>query len=56
MHSWELKAINIGVVASIPGLVVDTLLLVIPIIAIAPLQLSTTRKIGALLIFMTGGL
>jgi hypothetical protein len=38
MHSWERKAINIGVVASIPGLVVDTLLLVIPIIAIAPLH------------------
>jgi hypothetical protein len=56
MHSWELKAIHIGVAASIPGLVVDTLLLVIPIVAIAPLQLSTTRKIGALLIFVTGGL
>jgi hypothetical protein len=54
MHSWELRAIQIGVAASIPGLVVDTTLLVIPIIAIAPLQLSRAKKIGALLIFLTG--
>jgi hypothetical protein len=54
MHSWEPRAIQIGVAASIPGLVVDTTLLIIPILAIAPLQLSRQKKIGVLLIFLTG--
>lgn len=54
--TWKDKVMGVAVSGSIPGLIVDIVLLVIPIVAIAPLQLSAARKIGALLIFIAGGL
>lgn len=36
------------------GVVIDLFILVLPIIAVLQLQLPTRRKIGVIVIFMTG--
>ena len=49
---WAQFAIPIGVV----GMLVDWYLLILPIPAIWNLQVSPSKKLGVLIIFMTGGL
>lgn len=49
-----LRAINLCVPTSSFSLVLDTYILVLPIIAISHLQLNTSKKIGAAAMFSTG--
>lgn len=50
----EVRAIPVTVPTSSFGVVIDLVILVLPIIAVMQLQLPTRRKIGLLLVFMTG--
>ena len=52
----ELQASTIPVPTSSFGLVVDLVILVLPIIAVMPLQLPLRRKIGVVCVFTTGSL
>ena len=50
----EVHSLEMSVPQSAVGLAIDIYILVLPIIAVAQLQLPTRRKIGVSLIFMTG--
>ena len=50
----ELKSEILSVPISAIGLGIDTVLLVIPVVAVVGLQLPIKRKIGILIIFMFG--
>lgn len=52
----ERKSIHLPIPTSSFGLVTDLVILALPIIAVMQLQLPTRRKIGVILIFMTGAL
>ena len=52
----EKKSSDLPTPTSSFGLVTDLVILALPIIAVMQLQLPTRRKIGAILIFMTGAL
>ena len=55
--SWhEIKFANFSIPTGIMGMLVDWYLLILPIPAVLALQMSTARKIGVLVVFMTGGL
>lgn len=47
-------ASELSVAQSIVGLVIDIAVLILPVIAVMQLQLPNGRKIGVILIFMTG--
>lgn len=53
--SWTDFALKLGVPSGGIGLVSDVMIFVIPFAAIIPLELSTAKKVGACLIFLTGG-
>jgi hypothetical protein len=48
------KSGELAVPSSSVGFVMDVIVLVIPIIAISGLQISTRKKVGAILIFLSG--
>ena len=50
----ERRLVNLPVPISSFGVVVDLVILLLPIIAVMPLQLPTRRKIGVVCVFMTG--
>jgi hypothetical protein len=50
----QYKPLNLSTPQSILGLVIDLYILVIPVIGVSTLQLSWKRKIGVLLIFLSG--
>ncbi|KAH7372291.1 hypothetical protein BKA66DRAFT_443641 [Pyrenochaeta sp. MPI-SDFR-AT-0127] len=52
--SWTKYALGFSVPIAVFGLVADIAIFVIPYIAIAPLQLSSTKRVGASIIFLTG--
>lgn len=55
--SWHyLKFAQFSIPTGIIGMLVDWYLLVLPIPAVLTLQMSTAKKLGILIIFMTGGL
>jgi hypothetical protein len=55
--SWHyLKFAEFSIATGVIGLLVDCVLLVLPLPAIWQLHLPLTKKIGVMLIFMTGGL
>lgn len=54
---WAPRSGPIGVPVAVTGAIVDWYILTIPVIAISRLEaISRRRKIGAMLIFLTGGL
>lgn len=54
---WAPKSGTVGVPMAITGAIVDWYILIIPVIAISRLDgISRRRKIGAMLIFLTGAL
>lgn len=52
--SWTKYALDVSVPLAVLGLVADIAIFVIPYVAIAPLQLSSTKRWGASVIFLTG--
>ena len=48
------NTIAISVPQSVVGLVIDLAILVLPIVAVLQLQLPTRRKMGVILVFLTG--
>ena len=50
----ERRSVTLPVPISSFGVVVDLVILLLPIIAVMPLQLPTRRKIGVVCVFMTG--
>ena len=48
------KAGQLAVPASVAGFIMDIIILIIPIVAISGLQTSTRKKIGAIVIFLSG--
>lgn len=55
--SWHyLKFAQFSIPTGVIGMLVDWYLLILPIPAVLALQMSTARKLGVLIIFMTGGL
>ena len=53
-HSLEFTKFNIP--TGVISILVDWYLLILPIPAVWSLQLSTAKKFGVLIVFMTGGL
>ena len=45
---------DIGITQAVVGLAIDIYILVLPIIAVSRLQMPTRRRIGVMLIFLTG--
>ena len=54
MTRGERLDLALSVPQSIVGLVIDLAILILPIVAVTQLQLPRRRKIGVILIFMTG--
>lgn len=55
--SWHyLKFTQLSIPTGVVGMLVDWYLLILPIPAVWTLQMSTSKKLGVLIIFMTGGL
>lgn len=55
--SWHyLKFADFSVPTGVIGILVDWYLLVLPIPAVLTLQMSMAKKLGVLVVFMTGGL
>jgi hypothetical protein len=55
--SWHyFKFAEFSIATGVIGMLVDLTLLILPMPAVWQLNLSITRKIGVMLIFMTGGL
>lgn len=57
--TWRLsrednKVSELAIPLAAGGLLVDIVLLILPLVAVTQLQLQTKRKVGLLLIFMTG--
>ena len=48
------RGLTVSVATSSFGLVIDLVILLLPIIAVMPLQLPTRRKIGVVCVFTTG--
>lgn len=51
-HKFDILNIPTGVI----GMLLDWYLLILPVPAVLALQMSTTKKLGATIVFMTGGL
>lgn len=57
MLSWHyMKFTLLSIPTGVIGMMVDWYLLILPIPAILTLQLSIAKKLGVLIVFMTGGL
>ena len=57
LYSKEMgKSVDLTVLTSSFGVFVDLIILVLPIAAVMQLQLPKRRKIGVILVFMTGSL
>ena len=55
--SWHyFKFSDFDIPTGVIGMLVDWYLLILPIPAVLTLQMSTSRKLGVLVVFMTGGL
>ena len=55
--SWHyLRFAQFSIPTGVIGMLVDWYLFILPIPAVLTLQMSTAKKLGALIIFMTGGL
>ena len=55
--SWHyLRFANFSIPTGVIGMLVDWYLLILPIPAVLTLQMSIVRKVGVLIVFMTGGL
>jgi len=55
--SWHyLEFAHFSIPTGVIGILVDWYLLILPIPAVLTLQMSTAKKLGTLIIFMTGGL
>jgi len=54
MSGAELRGVNLAIPVSAVGFFIDIYILVLPILGVAKLQMRTGRKIGIILIFMTG--
>lgn len=55
--SWHyLKFAQFSIPTGVVGMLVDWYLLILPIPAVWTLQMSTAKKLGVLIVFMTGGL
>ena len=50
----QYQALSLGVPQSAVGLALDIYILALPILAVNKLQLPTRRKIGVIMLFMTG--
>ena len=48
------RSLTVPVATSSFGVVIDLVILLLPIIAVMPLQLPTRRKFGVVCVFMTG--
>ena len=48
------RALIVRIVTSCFGVVIDPVILLLPMIAVMPLQLPPRRKIGVVCVFMTG--
>ncbi|MCJ1401458.1 hypothetical protein MMC11_004671 [Xylographa trunciseda] len=61
-QSWQQAAFNeqgtlgLSIPQAVGGLIIDLYILALPIIAVSKLQLPTRRKVGVILIFMSGAL
>lgn len=53
--TWAIPAIRLGVPVGVLSLVADLAIFIIPFAAIIPLQISPAKRVGAMLIFLTGG-
>lgn len=53
--SWGGKGTQLGIPIGILSIVADVIIFIIPFAAILPLQISPVKRLGALLIFLTGG-
>lgn len=56
LSSHYLKFAEFSIPTGVIGLAVDLVLFILPIPAILSLQMSIGKKLGVLLIFLTGGL
>jgi hypothetical protein len=56
LSSHYLKFAQFSVPIGVIGMLVDWYLLILPIPAVSTLQMSTAKKLGVLIVFMTGGL
>ena len=55
--SWHyLEFAQLSIPTGVIGMLVDWYLLILPIPAVVNLQLSMAKKLGVLIVFMTGGL
>ncbi|KAF2125969.1 hypothetical protein P153DRAFT_399448 [Dothidotthia symphoricarpi CBS 119687] len=54
-ETWATRAFHLAISLSVFGIISDAMIFVIPFAVIIPLQLSITKKIGAIVIFLTGG-
>ena len=55
--SWHYLAFSqFSIPTGVIGMLVDWYLLILPIPAVWTLQMSTSKKLGVLIVFMTGGL
>ena len=52
----ELETLALSIPQAVGGLIIDIFILVLPIIAVSKLQLPPQRKLGVILIFMSGAL
>ncbi len=53
--TWADEATELGLPVGVLSLAADLVIFVIPFAAIMPLQISHAKRLGALLIFLTGG-
>ena len=54
LSSYKLESGNLGVGLSVPGLVLDLYILILPIVGVAGLQLDRKKRWGIIVIFLTG--
>ena len=55
--SWHyLKFSNFSIPTGVIGMLLDWYLLILPFPAVLTLQMSMAKKVGVLIVFMTGGL
>lgn len=47
---------NLSIPTGVIGMILDWYLLILPVPAVLAIQMSTTKKLGAMIVFMTGGL
>ena len=61
-QSWQQAAVSeqgtlaLSIPQAVGGLIIDLFILILPIVAVSKLQLPPRRKLGVILIFMSGAL